>query len=582
MTTFWRLVQYVKEYRLRLLGACLCSVFVAGFQAGYAWLVKPILDGIFIEQNQSLLIVLPVVLFIVALLKCLFGYGQVYLMSYVGNWIVADVRQQLFLQVVRLPVRFHDRNTSGWLVARVISDVNEMANAVPTFIKDLFQQALTFLALVSVVFYQNWKLASILFFVIPLCGIVLTKVSRRLRKLATLGQETMGDMASVLKEAFTGIRMVKAYGQEETEGHRFWSTNRLYRKASQKSAQVSALSAPLLEMIGVSGIVVIIWYGGHLVVAGQMSPGSFSSFLAALFMSYTPIRRLAGANQSIQRALAAAHRVFSVLDMDNELERDEGKKSLPKIAHSLEFRDVSFQYEGAEKHALQNISLAICVGEVVAFVGHSGSGKTTLVSLVPRFYKPSKGMICIDGQDISQINRASLRRQIGIVSQDVVLFDDSIRNNIAYGCLNANDQEILHAAQAAFAWEFIEPLPDGLETMVGENGLKLSGGQRQRLAIARAILRDPPILILDEATSSLDSESEKQVQHALCNLMKNRTTLVIAHRLSTVQHADRLVVMNKGRIVEIGSHQELLQKDGLYTRLYRTQFRQPLIGSVAR
>lgn len=572
MKTFWRLVYYVREYRFRLLIACLCSAGVAVLMGVNAWLVEPVLDKIFIEKDDFLLIVLPAVLLGVTVLRGAFAYGHAYLMSYVGNWIVADVRQQLFMQLMRLPVRFHDANTSGRLVSRVIHDVNQMANAIPTILKDLFQQSLTFLAMLGVAFYQNWKLASILLLVVPLSSMVLVKISRRLRKLSTRGQESMGDMASVLKEAFSGIRIVKAYGREEVEGQRFENTNLSFRRTVQKSAQVSAVASPLMEIIGGIGIAVIIWYGGYLVITTAMKPGAFFSFLTAMFMAYTPIKRLSNANQAIQNALAAAQRVFDVLDMENENDKDIGKNPLPPISRSLEFRNVGFRYESSAEPALQNISLTIPVGEVVALVGSSGSGKSTLISLVPRFYRPTHGTILIDGQDIRQVARASLRRQIGIVSQETVLFDDTVRNNIAYSRPEANDEEVRQAAKAACAWEFIERLPLGLDTMIGENGVRMSGGQRQRLAIARAILRDPPLLILDEATSSLDSESEKLVQEALSNLMKNRTTLVIAHRLSTVQHADRILVLHQGQIVEMGTHQELLKKGGYYTRLYNTQF----------
>ena len=580
MKTFLRLVQYVREYRLRLLCACLCSAGVAVLMGINAWLVEPVLDKVFIGKDEFLLMVLPVVILVLALLRGVFAYGQAYLMGYVGNWIVADVRQQLFMQLIRLPVRFHDANASGRLVARVINDVNQMANAIPTILRDLFQQGLTFIAMAGVAFYQNWRLASILLFVLPTSALVLVKISRRLRKLATWGQESMGDMASVLSEAFSGIRIVKAYGKEEVEGQRFETTNHSFRRASQKSVQVSAVASPLMQVIGAVGIAVIIWYGGYLVITTSMKPGAFFSFLTAMFLAYAPIKRLTGANQSIQTALAAAQRVFDVLDLENEDHKDAGKKSIPVISNSLEFRNVSFEYEGSEESALQNISLSIRVGEVVALVGASGSGKSTLISLVPRFYRPSKGGIFIDGQDIRQVARVSLRRQIGIVSQETVLFDDTVKNNIAYSRPEAQDEEVIQSAKAAFAWEFIERLPLGLETMVGENGLKLSGGQRQRLAIARAILRDPPILILDEATSSLDSESEKLVQVALSNLMRNRTTLVIAHRLSTVQHADRIVVLDKGQIVELGTHSDLLQKGGVYTRLYHTQFHMSNLESL--
>ena len=572
MKTFWRLMYYVREYRLRLVFACLCSAGVAILMAVNAWLVEPVLDKIFIEKDEFLLVILPAVLLVVTMLRGSFAYGQAYLMSYVGNWLVADIRQQLFMQLMRLPVRFHDANTTGRLVSRVINDVNQMANAIPTILKDLFQQSLTFLAMLGVAFYQNWKLASILVFVVPLSSLVLVKISKRLRKLSTQGQESMGDMASVLKEAFSGIRIVKAYGKEELEGQRFEHTNLSFRRTLQKSAQVSAVASPLMEIIGGVGIAIIIWYGGYLVITTAMKPGAFFSFLTAMFMAYTPIKRLSNANQSIQNAIAAAQRVFDVLDLENETDKDIGKRSLPSIAQSLEFRDVSFQYEGSEDPALRHISLTIPVGEVVALVGSSGSGKSTLISLVPRFYRPTQGSILIDGYDIRQVARASLRRQIGIVSQETVLFDDTVKNNIAYGRPEATDEEVLQAARAAFAWEFIERMPMGLDTLVGENGVRMSGGQRQRLAIARAILRDPPILILDEATSSLDSESEKLVQGALSNLMKNRTTLVIAHRLSTVQHADRIVVLSKGQIVEVGTHEELLKSNGHYTRLYHTQF----------
>ncbi|WP_447968246.1 lipid A export permease/ATP-binding protein MsbA [Nitrospira sp. M1] len=580
MTTFLRLLRYVHAYRVRLAAALVCSIGVASLQATYAWLVQPLMDGIFIEQDAYWFRVLPAIILGVAIVKASCAYGQAYLMSYVGNWIVSDVRHQLFVHIVRLPVRFHDGNASGRLVARVISDVNEMANAIPSIMKDLFQQGLTFVALLGVVFYQSWKLAIVMLFILPASAFVIVRIGKRLRKLATRGQESMGDMAAVLKEAFSGIRLVKAYGREESEAERFDVTNRAYRSASQKSAQVSALSSPLMEIIGVCGTMVITWYGGHLISIGAMTPGEFSSFFAAMFMAYAPIRRLSGANQTVQRALAASKRVFDVLDLETEFDRDDGKAILSPIAQSLEFRHVTFSYEGSDRPAVQDISLTIQVGEVVALVGSSGSGKSTLVSLVPRFYRPSDGMLLIDGQDVREASRASLRRQIGIVSQETVLFDDTIRNNIAYGRPDANDAEIIDAATSAFAWEFIEQLPKQLDTLVGEDGVKLSGGQRQRLAIARAILRDPPILILDEATSALDSESERLVQAALANLMSHRTTLVIAHRLSTVQHADRIVVLEHGHIVEMGTHAELLKHGGIYTRLYQTQFEHTAIASL--
>ena len=572
MNTLWRIVEYLKPYRTRLFIAILCSAGVAVAQGATAWIVAPVLQDIFIDFNAESQVMLPLTLLGITFLKAGFAYGQAYLMGYVGHWVIADVRQQLFVHIVRLPIRFHDANTSGRLMARVVNDVNEMAHAIPSVLKDIFQQGMTFLVLISVAFYRSWELALVVVVVLPLSAYVLVRIGKRIRKLSTRGQESIGSMASVLKEAFSGIRMVKAYGQEEQEGQRFSLMNKGFRRVQVKSTQTSAISSPMLEIIGACGVAFIIWYGGGLVIADEMKFGEFSSFLTAIFMAYGPVRKMSGANVAIQKALAGGKRVFSVLDLDSELAKDEGKEILPRITRQLEFSNVSFIYEGANESSLTNINLTVRVGEVVALVGASGSGKTTLVNLVPRFYRPSEGQVMIDDLDIRLVDRASLRRQIGIVSQETVLFDDLIRNNIAYGCPDATEEQIVEAARAAYAWEFIESLPQRLDTFIGENGLKLSGGQRQRLAIARAILRDPPILILDEATSALDSESETLVQQALTNLMKDRTTLVIAHRLSTVQHADRLVVMQKGRIEEIGTHAELLKKGGLYTRLHQTQF----------
>jgi subfamily B ATP-binding cassette protein MsbA len=412
--------------------------------------------------------------------------------------------------------------------------------------------------------------------VIPLSVVTMVRMGDRLRRLATTGQERIGDMASALQETLAGIRIVKAFGREEAEARRFHDSNKAYLRASLKALQVSSLASSHMEVIGVFGIAAIIWYGGYLVIQGTMTAGAFFSFLTAMFMAYTPLRKLGGANNVIQQALSAADRVFGVLDLENESARDHGRKELAPIAHTLEFRQVTFQYEGSDLPALSGIDLTVSRGEVVALVGSSGSGKTTLVSLVPRFYEPTSGAVLIDGQDIREGTLRSLRRQIGIVSQDTVLFDESVRYNIAYGRKEATDEQIVEAARAAYAHEFIERLPDGYRTRIGENGVKLSGGERQRLAIARAILRNPPILILDEATSSLDSESERIVQLALANLMKNRTTLVIAHRLSTVQSANRIVVLDRGRIVESGSHDELLRRGGLYKRLHAMQFQDVL------
>jgi subfamily B ATP-binding cassette protein MsbA len=567
-----RLVRYLKPYRIRLGAAFACSGLVAAFSGAYAWLVKPVLDEIFINKNESLLLILPLALFAVAVLKSIFNYGQNYLMNYVGNQVITDIRQQLFGKLIRLPVSYHDANTSGRLVSRVVSDVTLMANAVAGVLKDIFQQGLTFLAMMGVIFYQNWRLGGLSVIVIPLAVYTMVRMGKRLRALAASGPERMGDIATTHQETLSGIRMVKAYGREESEAARFQQSNRSFLSTTMKAIQVSSLGSSHMEVIGVVGVAAIIWYGGFLVINGSMTPGEFFSFLTAMFMAYAPIRKLSGSNNSIQQALAAAERVFGVLDLKTEQDAEKGQLELPRIAQSVTFDDVTFHYESQSVPALNDINLTIRAGEMVALVGSSGSGKTTLVNMIPRFYEPTAGRILIDGIDIQSYTLRSLRSQIGMVSQDVVLFDDSIRNNIAFGREDATDEDIVHAARLAYAHEFVERLPEGYQTVVGEKGVKLSGGERQRLAIARAILRDPPLLILDEATSALDTESERVVQLALANLMKNRTTVVIAHRLSTIQQADRIMVLARGSIVEEGTHDELLRRGGQYQRLHAMQF----------
>ena len=582
MTIFFRIVFCFREYKFRVAVACLCSVGVAGLSGLYAWLVQPVLDGIFIEKNQMLLVVLPFVILGVATLKGFFAYGQAYLMSYVGHRTVATIRERLFGQFLRQSLTFHHRYTSGRLVARIVNDVNEMASAIPSVLKDVLQQSLTFLAMVSVAFYQNWRLAMIFIVVMPFSAYAIIKIGPRLRQFAASGQESMGDMASTLKESFAGIRIVKAYGGEHIEQERFGGSNSSFLRARIKSAQLTAFASPLLEVIGVGGIALIVWYGGLLVIDGQIKPGEFFSFLAATFMAYAPVKKIVGANAVIQQALSAASRVFHMMDTEHEFVHDGGRRALPGIWRSFEFRNVSFRYDDAENPAIDHVNLTANFGEVIALVGKSGSGKSTLVSLIPRFYDPSDGQLLIDGRDIRDVTFASLRAQIALVSQETMLFDETVRGNIAYGRPEASEEDIIRAAWAGHAWEFIETLPNRLDTPIGENGVKLSGGQRQRLAIARAILRNPRLLILDEATSALDTESERHIQVALAELMKNRTTFVIAHRLSTVQRADRIVVLDAGRIVETGVHHELLRRNGMYKRLHDTQWHDAPAESAVR
>lgn len=569
---FKRLMRYVRPYRVRFLGGFACSGMVAILTGVYAWLARPVLDGIFIEKNEQLLLVLPLAILAVAAVKAFFSYGVGYLMAYVGNRVVADIRQELFQQLMRMPIGFHDSNTSGRLVSRIVNDVGLMANAASSVIKDMFQNALTFLAMVGVILYQDWKLAGISLVVIPLAGLTMVRVGKRLKKLAASGQAQMGDMSSTLQETFAGIRVVKAFGREDAEAERFQARNQAFLATTLKTNQVWSIGHSHMEVIGVISIAVIIWYGGYLVINGTMTPGAFFSFMAAMLLAYTPVRKLSGANNLIQQALAAAERVFDVLDMKTEQAQTQGMVPLAGIHRAIEFQGVSLRYESQKIPALTKVDLTIRPGEVIALVGSSGSGKTTLVSLLPRFYEPTTGRILIDGVPLDSYELQSLRAHIGIVSQEIVLFDDTIRNNIAFGRTGASQADVEQAAKLAYAHDFILRIPDGYDALIGERGLKLSGGERQRLAIARALLRDPPLLILDEATSALDTESERIVQLALANLMKNRTTLVIAHRLSTIQNADRIVVLDRGTVVEIGSHEDLLRQGGVYHRLHAMQF----------
>ena len=574
---FKRLMRYVGPYRARFAGAIACSGMVALLTGVYAWLAKPVLDGIFIEKNESLWLLLPFALMGVAVLKAVFSYGVGYLMAYVTNRVVADIRQELFQHLVRLPVGFHDANTSGRLVSRVVNDVGLMASAASNVLKDIFQNVLTCLAMVAVIFYQNWKLAGLSAIVIPLSAVTMVRIGKRLRKLATSGQEQMGDMSSMLHETLTGIRMVKAFGREDAEAARFKTYNGTFLGTTLKSNQVWSMGSSHMEVISVVGVAGIVWYGGYLVIHGIMTPGELFSFMAAMLMAYTPIRKLSGANNIIQQALAAAERVYDVMDLPTEHLQDRGVAALTGITRGITFQGVSLRYDSNMVSALTGIDLSIRAGEVVALVGSSGSGKTTLVSLLPRFYEPTEGQILLDDTPLAAYQLQSLRAHIGIVSQEIVLFDDTVSNNIAFGRTGASRADIEQAAKSAYAHDFIMRLPQEYDTVIGERGVKLSGGERQRLAIARAILRDPPLLILDEATSALDTESERIVQLALTNLMKNRTTLVIAHRLSTVQNADRIVVLDRGSIVEMGTHEELLRRDGLYHRLHALQFQETAV-----
>ncbi len=550
-------------------------VFVSATTAGSAYLVKPVLDEIFFKKDLDKLKVLPLVIVVLFGMKGLFSYGQSFLMASAGQRVIADLREKIYSHIQSLSLSFFTRNPTGVLMARITNDVAAVQGAVTDALTGLLRDSFTIVGLVAVVFYHNWKLAILAMIVFPLAIYPVIRFGRMLRSYSHRTQSTIGDITSILLETISGNRIVKAFGMEDYEKQRFARENRKLLGILLKSVRVQAINHPLMEILGGLGMAGIVFYGGYNVIQGTATPGTFFSFLAALLMLYEPAKRLSNVNNTVQQGLAAASRIFEVLDTRPEIADPPGAGPLQPIAEGIAYQEVSFKYE--DDWVLRNINLRIKAGEMIAIVGASGGGKTTLVNLLPRFYDVTSGKVLIDGVDIRDVTVKSLREQIGIVTQQTILFNDSVRNNIAYGKIGEPFEEIVKAAEAAYAHNFIMNLPKGYDTGIGEQGVKLSGGERQRISIARALLKNAPILILDEATSSLDSESEIEVQKALERLMQNRTTLVIAHRLSTIRKADRIVVICNGGVVEEGTHETLLEKDGEYRKLYLLQFidRQP-------
>jgi len=571
MELYRRLLQYVKPYRMKLILAMICMVFVAVCTAGSAWLVQPAMDKIFIDKDMRMLFLIPLLIVGLYILKGVFYYGQAYLMSYVGQRIVADFREKLYDHIQRLSLSFFTKTPTGILISRLTNDVTLIQGAVSSALTSVLRDSFTIFALTVVVFYRDWKLACIAAIVLPLAAIPIIKFGEKLRKFSIKGQIRMGFITSLLQETISGNRIVKAFTMEDYERRRFASQNDHFFKIIMKRQKIRALSSPVVEALGGVGIAGIVLVGGYAVVRGASTPGTFGSFLAALLLLYKPFKSLSMVNDIVQGGLAAGSRVFELLDTTADIRDADGAVPLRGISHGIKFEHASFKYE--DEMVLKDINFEVKAGEVVALVGVSGAGKTTLVNLIPRFYDIGEGRITIDGTDIRTLTIKSLREHIGIVTQQTILFNDTVRNNIAYGDITRSEEEIVEAAKAANAHGFIEKLPLGYDTIIGEQGVKLSGGERQRISIARALLKNAPILILDEATSSLDSESEFQVQVALERLMANRTVFLIAHRLSTIRNAHRIVVIDSGRIVEEGTHDELLAMNRIYGKLYQMQFR---------
>ncbi|MEK9683969.1 MAG: lipid A export permease/ATP-binding protein MsbA [Rhodospirillaceae bacterium] len=569
-----RLIQEQIRPHFRLLAfSVVCMGIVAAATATNAWLMQPMLDKVFLERDQSMLWIIPLIILAVAIAKGLATYGQSVTMSHIGQRIISTVQVKMYAHLMSADISYFTANSTGKIISKINNDANLLRSAVSDALTGMARDSLTVIFLVAVMFQRDWILAIIAFFVFPLAVFPIARLGQRIRKISANTQEEMGQLTTLLDETFRGARHVRAYGMEQYEISRAGAAIEGIFELVQKAARVRSAFHPIMETLGGIAIAAVILYGGSQVMEGSTTPGTFFSFITALLLAYEPMKRLATLNANLQNGLAAADRIFQLIDQDSEVKDAPNARNLGRARGEIELKGVYFGYE-PEKTALSDVSLRIKSGETVALVGPSGAGKSTILNLIPRFYDCQKGKILIDGIDIRDLSLASLRENIALVTQEIALFDDTIRANIAYGRVGATDEQIISAAKAADAHDFISALSAGYETHVGGRGLKLSGGQQQRIAIARAMLKDAPILLLDEATSALDTHSERLVQKAVDNLTQNRTTIVIAHRLSTVTNADRIYVIEKGSITEMGTHSELLALNGSYSELYKNQFSQ--------
>lgn len=568
---FPRLLGYARPYLGRIVFSLLASLVVAGADVASAKLIQPLVDLIIVDKNYALVNLVPFFVVGLAFVKGGARFTQEYFIKTAGQLVVQDLRNDLYRHTLRLSMGFHSRSKAGTLMSRILNDVQQMQRSAADVLVDTVRESFTMIGLVGLAFYTDWRLALVAFTVLPVSLIPASLIGRRIRKNTKRGQETMGELTAVLQEAISGIKVIKAFGAEQRENKKFREENLRYYHLLKKVLKYEALSAPLVELLASFGVAGVFWFGINRVISGAISQGELFSFSAAILMLYVPMKRLIRVNNVFQRSMGSAEMIFEILDERPEIYDHPTAKAIERSIGKVAFDQVSFAY--GDEPVLRDFSLDANPGETIALVGPSGAGKTTVASLLSRFYDPLAGVILIDGQDLRELRQESLARNIALVDQETFLFNDSISNNIRYGRPDASIDEVKSAAEQAYALDFIMQQPDGFETRIGDRGLRLSGGQRQRLCIARALLHDAPVLILDEATSALDTESEAMVQKALANLMKNRTTLVIAHRLSTIMNADRIVVMDQGRIVEEGSHQELLAKSGMYRKLYDMQFR---------
>lgn len=566
-----RLLGYVKPYRQGFSLAILGMIVAAATDTGFAAAMKPLLDGSFVEKDPVIITWMPIVLIGIFIVRALGSFLASYALAWVGRNVIRDLRNEMFQRLLRLPVNYYDNHSSSHLSAKVVYHAEQVAAAATSVITVVVRDGLTIIGLLIWMFYLNWMLSAVFLLVGPIIALMISRVSKRFREISRRIQHSIGDVSHVVKESIEGQRVVKIFGGIDFETRRFSDINEYNRRQQMKLAATAASNSPLIQLIASLALALIIFVATTDSVLEQVTVGTFMSFLATMLLMFPSLKRITSVNAQLQTGLAGCESVFDLIDSVPEVDR--GTVLPAQVSGRVEYAGVGFRYDGYQECFLNDISFVVEPGKTVAFVGRSGSGKSTLVSLLPRFYDTSQGKILVDGIDVNDMPLEALREQIALVTQQITLFNDTIANNIAYGRLQGVSREqIEQAAEQAHAMEFIRDLPDGLDTLVGENGILLSGGQRQRLAIARALLKNAPILILDEATSALDTESERHVQAALERLMAHRTTLVIAHRLSTIERADTIIVLDGGRIVESGNHQELLARDGYYAKLYKLQF----------
>ena len=575
MKNYGRLLQYMRPYLKRLGLAIVCIILAAGANLYVPWIIKDMIDKVLMEKDMLLLNLISVGIVVVFFFRGIFYYGQSYLVSYIGQRVIIDVREVMFRKFQRMPIAYFDKHQTGETMSYMTNDVNAIQTALVDNLIEMFTEGAILIGSIVLMVYLDWKLSLLTLVVIPMVGQAMKIFGRKIKETGTVIQERLADITSLLQESISSIRVVKSFVREDYEIRRFREENELNFQAAMKNVQLTSLLTPTVEFLAAIAVTFIVWFGGYEVVNGIITAGSLVAFLTYAVNLANPVKRLSRVYGNLQKAMAAVDRIFAVLDMEESVRNRPDAKPLPATDGHVELEHVTFSY-GGDVPALKDVTLEASPGQMIAFVGPSGAGKSTIANLIPRFYDVSEGTIRIDGHDIRDVTIESLREQIGIVPQETMLFSTTVMENIRYGRLEAADDEVIAAAKAANADVFIRELPEGYQTQIGERGMNLSGGQRQRMAIARAILKNPRILILDEATSALDTESEKIVQAALDNLMVGRTSFVIAHRLSTIFNADQIYVIDHGEVKEHGTHEELLKKGGLYSNLYHIQFSKEL------